>query len=685
MRYDLFLCHASIDKPRVAPLHAELVRAGLEVFYDDASLRAGDDTHLRIPTAQRDSRATVVCVSRSTPAAWYQNSEIETAIAILRARPGEHCVIPVYLDGIADSLTDIVDSLRTLVPIDAVKVGHPDGVARQLAHIAHGLRALPERSPLDLRVGAWIDLAVRKQQWIRVLGFHERYRTRLPLDDIFVPLRVRAGRRLREHHRTDKLAEDFVESQVVELPGALALSTETPGALGLAVLGEPGAGKTTLLKQLYSRVAREGSHAVGLPGGLLPVALRCSQLEPGDFVPNGLARAVEKEATRNGHPGAGDALCHSRRPLLFLLDGLDEVRDETSRARLCEWLGDEVDHWPGSRFVVTCRFAAWRREAVLDNRFLPVDVQRLEDDAVAAYVQKWFRAVERQLSGGVGLAQADGRAAEHAQALLGRILAPGHQGNIRLRELTENPLLLSTICLVHHSDTRLPEKRGQLYDRCISLLLETWATERYGRPHLPNEPARHVLQPLAWAMHQDEAREWPAERVMAAIEEPLSELPDLRLSATEFAERARDDCGVLASKDLGSYEFFHLSFQEYLAAAHAQDKGLAAELARSAGDPWWKEPILLSVARPGTMLGSLVRELGAQRTFAQHVGLVREAVSEAISVEAGPFLALIDGALRQKDGGSETVAAVLSCFGGRVPAKVVERARGLVERRTRGR
>src|SRR5205823_5654661 len=118
---------------------------------------------------------------------------------------------------------------------------------------------------------------------------------------------------------------------------------------------------------------------------------------------------------------------------------------------------------------------------------LPLDVQRLDDASVAEYVRKWFRAVERQLSAGVGLAEAEVRGQASADMLLERILAPGHQGNIRLRELTENPLLLSTICLVHHSDTRLPEKRGDLYDRCISLLLETWAGEREGRPVLPDK------------------------------------------------------------------------------------------------------------------------------------------------------------------------------------------------------
>ena len=115
------------------------------------------------------------------------------------------------------------------------------------------------------------------------------------------------------------------------------MASENPDTVGLVVLGDPGAGKTTLLKQLFLRVVREGSAAVGLPEGLLPVLLRCSQIEASDLRPRGLAAAIEREAERNQFAHCGEAMSKEE-PLLFLLDGLDEVREETVRERLAEWL-----------------------------------------------------------------------------------------------------------------------------------------------------------------------------------------------------------------------------------------------------------------------------------------------------------------------------------------------------------
>src|SRR5262249_26074230 len=155
--------------------------------------------------------------------------------------------------------------------------------------------------------------------------------------------------------------------------------------------------------------------------------------------------------------------------------------------------------------------------------------------------------------------------------------------NVRLREMTQNPLLLSTLCLLHRCNLQLPEKRGELYDACISLLLDAWP-QHANRPSLPDRPARLVLQPLAYAMHTRTERDLLAAEAEAIVAAPLSRVAVLRMSPAEFLEAACEECGVLASRDVGTYEFFHLSFQEYLCAAHMKGAGLVRELAERAAD-----------------------------------------------------------------------------------------------------
>jgi formylglycine-generating enzyme required for sulfatase activity len=490
-------------------------------------------------------------------------------------------------------------------------------------------------------VADWLACGARKYGSVRIVGFQDQYKIRLSLHDVFVSLSVQQrGRGETPEGKREGL--HAAEPRRANLTEALSYAGGLPDAAGLVVLGDPGAGKTTLLYHLYTRVALGGSESMGLPEGLCPVYVRCSSLTDADRRPNGLRSVIERQAASDGYAVAGKRMVEERRPMLFLLDGLDEVRDKSTRAAVCDWLGEEVAHWAGSRFVVTCRLTAFRDEARLDTQFVRVEVEWLDPPRVREFVHRWFRAVHERLRETERPVE---HAKEQAEALLAVALDPERMTNVRLREMTENPLLLSTLCLLHHSSLRLPEKRGELYDRCLSLLLDTWAAHA-GRPTLPDRPSRLVLQPLAYEMHVRAARELPAGEAEKIVAAPLGRVPALKMSPKEFLEVACEQCGVLASRNIGSYEFFHLSFQEYLCAAYMKEAGLAADLAGKAGDPWWAEAILLAMSMPG-MFAPFARELVRSGRVAGNVGLVRECLAETIELDEAPFVELLDEALAQ--------------------------------------
>jgi len=497
----------------------------------------------------------------------------------------------------------------------------------------------------DDPVARWIDWGLRRYREVPVLGF--RGQVRLTLDDVFVQLQVTAG--LAEPQRRDRDAVEAHASRTVSPAEALALAIRRRHA-GIVLLGDPGSGKTTLLQHLYTLVARGDAGALGMPSDTVPVLVRFASITAAQRRSGGLRDVLDAEAARNGYAEAASALRGARRPILFLLDGLDEVRDEATRVETCQWLDDERATFPDAAFVVTCRYAAWRREATLSQRFLPVDVLLLDDARVREYVGRWFRAVSLGLRGVAELSDEEAlqRADARAAKVLAILLNPSRHAQLRLRDLTGNPLLLSTLCLVSYEDNDLPERRSELYDRCVKLLLEAWTERRHGRPALPNGPTRLVLQPLAWEMHERDLVEATGDELEPVVAEALREVQGLTLTARELLDRARDDCGVFTSYDINRYRFLHLTFQEYLAACHAQHERLEGALAEHAGDARWQEVILLAVARGG-LFEPFVRELALRGALATSLDLLRECLLDTDRLRVAPFVELLDAFAAMRD------------------------------------
>jgi formylglycine-generating enzyme required for sulfatase activity len=386
-----------------------------------------------------------------------------------------------------------------------------------------------------------------------------------------------------------------------------------------------------------------------MPVETVPVFIRLAELPAAALVSGGLREVILNEAETHGHRSAADVLRVSKRPYLVLLDGLDEVRDEATRVRVCRWLEGEIDHLPDARFAVTCRYAAWQRKTTLNNRFLQVDVLTLDDERVRLYVGRWFQSVVRGLRGGrdVSLDACDREAREGAEGLVEVLFRTERTARMKLLELTRNPLLLSTICLVYYKRKKLPKQRDELYSQCVELLVETW-TERRGEGRaLPYHPTRLVLEPLAWAMHERQPEgeravvEVSHEEIEPLVARAMEHVRGLDLGVNEFLDRVRDECGLLMSSDVGRYRFVHLTFQEYLASLHAVSERKEALLADRAGDPRWQEVILLAAARGGLFV-PFVAELARRDALAEHQGLLRECLEDTDRWSSAPFVTVFE-------------------------------------------
>jgi hypothetical protein len=153
-RYELFLSCAPPDKPSAHAL-CDLLQPEIRAFLDERSLLPGDPWHQQVPAAQRASRATVILISRRTDPAWFLGRELVTALALHRAAPTGHSLIPVLLDPEAT----IPFGLRHVQAIEALAEGTFEGVAARLRDIAMRLRgqAAPLPSSQAVLVGGSCD------------------------------------------------------------------------------------------------------------------------------------------------------------------------------------------------------------------------------------------------------------------------------------------------------------------------------------------------------------------------------------------------------------------------------------------------------------------------------------------------------------------------------------------------
>ncbi|MFH1857924.1 MAG: hypothetical protein ABH845_03355, partial [Candidatus Omnitrophota bacterium] len=161
-------------------------------------------------------------------------------------------------------------------------------------------------------------------------------------------------------------------------------------------------------------------------------------------------------------------------------------------------------------------------------------------------------------------------------------LARAATGDSELQELASNPMLLTSMAIVHQQNRELPRKRAEVYAKAIEVLLIK--CPRAGEevtPALADILARYpalmrAMHRLAFVAHEsnegrgDGKREATDLPRMIALDQLEQEFRDPHL-AIEFLDYVDQRAGLLVGRGGGSgdipstYAFVHRTFQEFLA------------------------------------------------------------------------------------------------------------------------
>jgi hypothetical protein len=153
--WDIFIAHAGADKAVAKRLY-DLLDNPRRVFLDSESIEFGQNWDQVIEEAQRKSLVTVVLVSSSTEAAYYQREEIAAAISMARADEARHRLIPVYLDD-PKKLTNIPYGLRLKHAIQVTQTAGLLEVAENLRKLLAKLKKRRQQNAVsETKKSVWI-------------------------------------------------------------------------------------------------------------------------------------------------------------------------------------------------------------------------------------------------------------------------------------------------------------------------------------------------------------------------------------------------------------------------------------------------------------------------------------------------------------------------------------------------
>jgi len=429
---------------------------------------------------------------------------------------------------------------------------------------------------------------------LAALGGDEGSELGITLDDVYIELDTTTSldAQGRPDHRSAKKSEPDVNPP--GLPGEDRKLLSVLQAAGqnphMVLLGDPGSGKSTFVRKLVGWLAGAaldgGAPPEGFPAGGLPLLINLRDLAPRlaglnlDELPaqkqqeeliaafsaqlqaelkiaqaEDLQTDLQKGLSQNG---------------LLVLDGLDEV-PFALRKVVRQAVFAVLKTLEPARVIITCRIRSYQEDFSRSD-FGVFTVAPLDEDKITSFAQAWY----------------------HRQRDLGRTVPQNAEDDLAraatgddLRELSSNPMMLTTMAIIHQKQTRLPDQRVKLYKEAVDILLRRWQQHKQGEL-APSEALAQFLKEdtrlrpamyrLAHTAHcagckNGGVADLPRGEALVILADKKY-LGDLNL-AQEFLDYVDQRAGLLVGRggegEEGkpvTYGFPHRTFQEYLAGCH---------------------------------------------------------------------------------------------------------------------
>ena len=255
--------------------------------------------------------------------------------------------------------------------------------------------------------------------------------------------------------------------------------------------------------------------------------------------------------------------------VVLLLDGLDEVK-EGIRPQVTQWLKRELREYPKSIAILTSRPKAYDDQPIatkLEMR-MRIWVEPFNPAQQESFIQRWYGYQELYENNGRSTSDVTRRAEEKAVKLLGQM-----RERPEIEDLAKVPLLLNMIATFHRlsPNVQLPKRKVDLYQAICKLQLVDRPGAKELDSLLTKTDAQNILQKLALEMMLNDREKTVTYDVLYDRLLRYLEQENENVDAAELLKEIVRVSELLIEKEMGEYEFAHLSFQEYLAAKEIFD------------------------------------------------------------------------------------------------------------------
>lgn len=324
------------------------------------------------------------------------------------------------------------------------------------------------------------------------------------------------------------------------------------------VLGGPGAGKTTFLKYLALAYSDKAVFSkTKLKISYLPVYLHLPSL------PFGAIDLLDSISYRTQQRTDIKAKGFYRRLLetgniILLLDSLDEVPSDAKKETV-DAISEFCKLYPKARVVISCRTADYHQ--IFDG-FAEVEVARLSAAAVKTIISGWF----------------------NGEPLKAAKLLATLENDSTIASLTETPLLLSLLCIQYRNDLVLPNRKTELYRRCVDALLRDWDTSRNFRrdtqySNLSDDRKEMIFENIA-GLTSTGSIEYEFSEAMAleAVSDTIARFGLSAHDSKSILVEIESHHGIVEKCSADLYQFSHGTMHEYFMARYIVSKRVELQI-----------------------------------------------------------------------------------------------------------